>query len=604
VIRRLALWLCALLLLAVATSPYWLQLPRPQGARELARAVLVDASGAPPVEVPLPHSWPRRAGELDYQLDFHLPAIPAEPLYLFIPKLAQRAVISLGGHTLADTGNRARMIGVTSGVTALVVLPRDRLVVGSNTLDLRLATVGVMPGYLSPAYVGTAEQLGPSYRLRLFLLEHLRLMVLATQLLIVVAVLMACLYRPREPLFLWVLALLTTTLAGYAGLFVDLHERVPELMPYAFFVSASGTSMLVVAALLVNGTPAPRALQAATVLGPAACMLLGASGVVPPFKLVLAVGAPWMVLSLMATAAIACWGAWKKRVHEARLLLLPLVLMAVAAVHDGGVAARVLDGPVFLAMYYRPLLMIGIAVILMRRLGVSLHRLDEANAHLLRRLAEREEELARLHAEERFEAAQRVRHEERQRLTADLHDGLSGHLASIVALAERERAAAIERTAREALNDLRLVIHSLDIGDRELPVALGDFRDRLARQLKRLGIELEWSIARLPEISGVTPAHALNVLRIVQEAVTNAIRHGRAGRIVIQGQPEGRDGARIVVENDGAPFASQPGGRGLENMRRRAAQLGGAVTIEAWEAGGARLALSLPLELPQETAQA
>jgi signal transduction histidine kinase len=602
--RRVGWCLGALLLLAVATAPYWLQLPRPQGARELAHAVLVDASGAPPVDVTLPHSWPRRAGELDYQLNFDLASVPADPLYLFIPMLAQRAVVSLGGHTLADTGNRARMIGVTSGMSAWVILPRDRLVAGSNTIDLRLATVGVMPGYLSPAYIGTAEQLGPAYRLRLFLLEHLRLMVLAAQLLIVVAVLMACLYRPREPLFLWLLALLVTTLGGYAGLFVDLHPRVPALMPYAFFVGAMGAGMLVVVALLINGTRTPRLLQAATVLAPAACMLLAAGGVVPPFRLVLAVGAPWMVLSLVATAAITAWGAWKKRVQEAQLLLVPLLLLAIAAVHDGAVVARVLEGPVFLAMYYRPLLMIGIAVILMRRLGLSLRRVDEANAHLLQRLAQREEELARMHAQDRLEAAQRVRHEERQRLTADLHDGLSGHLASIVALAERERAAAIERTAREALDDLRLVIHSLDIGDRELPVALGDFRERLARQLKRLGIELEWSIARLPEISGVTPAHALNVLRIVQEAVTNAIRHGRAGRIAIHAQPEGASGARIVVENDGAPFASQPGGRGLENMRRRAAQLGGADTLEAWEAGGARLALSLPLELPQETVQA
>ncbi|HYD76489.1 sensor histidine kinase [Ramlibacter sp.] len=597
--RRLAACLGALLLLAVATSPYWLELPRPRGALEVATAVLVDASGAPPVAVDLPHSWPRRAGELDYQLNFELAAVPPEPLYLFIPMLAQRAVVSIGGHQLADTGNRARMIGVSSGVAALVVLPADRLVPGHNTVDIRLATVGLMPGYLSAAYVGTSGQLGPAYRLRIFLLEHLRLMVLAAQLLIIVAVLMACLYRPREPLFLWLLALLVTTMAGYAGLFVDLHPRVPTLMPYAFFTSLAGTGMLSIVALLINGTPPPRLLQAATVFVPAACMLLAASGLVPPFGLVLAVGAPLMILSLLATAAICIWGAWRKRVQEARLMLVPLLLLAIAAVHDGAVAARVLDGPVFLAMYYRPLLMVGIAVILMRRLGVSLRWLDEANANLARRLAEREQELERLHAEDRVEAAERARSEERQRLTADLHDGLSGHLASIVALAEREGVAAIERTAREALDDLRLVIHSLDIGDRELPVALGDFRDRLARQLKRLGIELEWSIARLPEISGVTPAHALNVLRIVQEAVTNAIRHGRAARIVIRGGPQAPAGACIVVENDGAPFASQPGGRGLENMRRRAAQLGGAIAIEAWEAGGARLTLSLPLELPQ-----
>ena len=96
-----------LLLLAVATSPYWLELPRPRGALEVATAVLVDASGAPPVAVDLPHSWPRRAGELDYQLNFELAAVPAEPLYLFIPMLAQRAVVSIGGHQLADTGNRS-----------------------------------------------------------------------------------------------------------------------------------------------------------------------------------------------------------------------------------------------------------------------------------------------------------------------------------------------------------------------------------------------------------------------------------------------------------------------------------------------------------------
>src|SRR5690606_17820526 len=116
------------------------------------------------------------------------------------------------------------------------------------------------------------------------------------------------------------------------------------------------------------------------------------------------------------------------------------------------------------------------------------------------------------------------RAQERQRLTVDLHDGLSGHLASIIAQAEREGAPTIERSAREALDDLRVVIHSLDIGDRELGVALAGLRERLESQLRRAGVALDWSVARLPEISGVTPAHALAVLRIVQEAVTNAVR--------------------------------------------------------------------------------
>src|SRR5690606_8109803 len=109
------------------------------------------------------------------------------------------------------------------------------------------------------------------------------------------------------------------------------------------------------------------------------------------------------------------------------------------------------------------------------------------------------------------------------------------HLASIIAMAERDRTTDIERTAREALDDLRLVIHSLDIGDRELMAALSGLRERLEPRLKRQGVLLEWSMARLPEISGVTPEYALNTLRIVQEAVTNALRHGPATRIAVRG---------------------------------------------------------------------
>lgn len=287
-----------------------------------------------------------------------------------------------------------------------------------------------------------------------------------------------------------------------------------------------------------------------------------------------------------------------RRTREAWLLLLPMLVLTLILLRDGAVAAGWLADPIYLAVYYRPMWAISVIAILMRRLGISLKQLDGANAELKRQLAQREQELARLYEEERIDAAQRVRSQERQRLTADLHDGLSGHLASIIAQAERERAEDIKHTAREALDDLRFVIYSLDIGDRELHVTLSDFRERLERQLKRLGIALDWSMAPLPEISGVTPTHALNVLRILQEAVTNAIKHGPATRLAIRGQA-GSDGtAQIVVHNDGAPF--EPGcGSGLDNMRRRAAQLGGTLRAEVLADKGTRMVLTLPLNLPE-----
>jgi two-component system, NarL family, sensor histidine kinase UhpB len=142
------------------------------------------------------------------------------------------------------------------------------------------------------------------------------------------------------------------------------------------------------------------------------------------------------------------------------------------------------------------------------------------------------------------------------------------------------------------------VINSLDLGDRDLPLALAGFRERLGPQLRRIGVELAWSMEGLPEISGVTPANALSILRILQEAVTNAIKHGPAGRITIRATGEADGSAAIRVENDGRTTLGNGKGHGLANMKRRAAQLGGAVMLDPTQ-DGMRLTLLLPATLAQ-----
>ncbi|WP_158702901.1 sensor histidine kinase [Melaminivora suipulveris] len=599
--RGAALVLACLGLLLLAGAPLWPRLATFEGGQRLVHALVAPAGegvAMPWQPVQLPHTWPPHLGDAErrYRLQFELSEAPREALYLFLPLLSQSAVVALNGAELADTGNRSLPTGITSGVTALVRLPADRLLPGTNTLDVRVAAAGVVRGHLAPPHLGSAEALTPHYRLQLFLLEHLRLMVLAGQLLLVVALLVVWLYRPAEPLFGWLLLMQALSLPLYAGLRADL-PGVQEALPYLLMVSTASTFILPIIALLVSGMPVPRALRACVPAVPALGIALALLAPLPARQVMLAFSVPAALAAVWAAVLVAAMGALRG-VREAQLLLAPLLLFALALLHDVALVAGWLDGAILLGAYYRLVLMIVIAVLLMRRMGLSLMRLDGANARLRERLAEREAQLARLHAEERREAAERVRSQERQRLTVDLHDGVSGHLASIIALAEREGAPAIERSAREALDDLRAVIHSLDIGDRELAVALAGLRERSARQLKRLGVELDWSTARLPEISGVTPTHALNVLRIVQEALTNAVRHGPATRIAVRGEAHGAAQAAIVVENDGAPFTAGGGGAGLENMRRRARLLGGAMRFEALPRGGARAVLVLPLQLP------
>jgi signal transduction histidine kinase len=114
--------------------------------------------------------------------------------------------------------------------------------------------------------------------------------------------------------------------------------------------------------------------------------------------------------------------------------------------------------------------------------------------------------------------------------------------------------------------------------------------------LRRIGVELDWSTAALPEVAGVTPGNALSILRILQEAITNALKHGPARAIKIRGSAV-PDGAVIVIENDGSAVQTGTAGLGIENMRHRAQQLGGELQLCALPSG-MRVTLLLPLHLP------
>ena len=594
---RLGLGLLWALLALLAGAPLWLTLPEPGSPPITEASRLVDGQWQP---VTLPHASGTRTGWEHYRLVVRPDR--ENPVYLYIPTVSQRAVIELSGEEIHDSLNRSSMMGLASGVATLAPLPDRLLSRDGNILDIHLQSLSLVPTYLSAVYLGSARQLAPHYRKQVFVLEYLRLLAPASQLLMTLVVLVLWLYR-REALFGWLSLLLLSSLFIYLGMLRDLVPNLLKLLPYMHMLGSSSTAILVITLLLIAGRPPPRWLKLLALLLPAACIFLGLAGIVPAMQLVLLVNAPFNIMGLLVGLAIIIWAALAQRLEEAWLLLLPILLAVLAALHDFAMITGYLDGPIFLSLYYRPALMIGIAMILMRRLGVSLNRLDGVNAYLTQRLEEQERELQRLHREERREAAQRTLSDERQRLTADLHDGLSGHLASIIALSERQGSAQVSSAAREALDDLRLVIHSLDIGEGELLVALAGLRDRLERQLRRMNVALEWSMARLPDIAGVTPSHALNVLRILQEAITNAVRHGRATRISILGSPD-RDGwARIAVENDGLPFPGdqERGGSGLSNMRRRIDRLGGDMEIEPLP-NGTRLTLLLPPRLPGSAA--
>jgi signal transduction histidine kinase len=227
-------------------------------------------------------------------------------------------------------------------------------------------------------------------------------------------------------------------------------------------------------------------------------------------------------------------------------------------------------------------------------------------------LAQLEERAARLEREQE-ERSRRAADDERNRIARELHDVVAHNVSVIAVRAGAARMTSeegggqatealglIERTARSTLAELRALLGILRRGDGQGPgrrpqPSLATL-DTLVARARAAGLRIE---ERLEGDLAALPATVdLSAYRIVQEALTNVIKHapGAHVHLVVRRFDRGLD---IVVVDDGPgapPDAS--GGQGLIGMRERAALVGGRLTVGPAMGGGFRVEAHLPLEPP------
>jgi len=193
--------------------------------------------------------------------------------------------------------------------------------------------------------------------------------------------------------------------------------------------------------------------------------------------------------------------------------------------------------------------------------------------------------------------AEQSKQAERERMLADMHDGLGSQLATArlkVELGQITQAEVAE-LLRECMADLYLMVDTLRHKGTSLAEALVDYRFRTERRVTERGLVLDWQVD-LDAAPAMPATTLLQVLRIVQESLNNALKYSRAARITI-GARYSRAGYEVWVEDNGVGLPDPPSeGRGLANMRRRARDLGASLRVERGALGvGTLVALSLPL---------
>ena len=208
-----------------------------------------------------------------------------------------------------------------------------------------------------------------------------------------------------------------------------------------------------------------------------------------------------------------------------------------------------------------------------------------------------------------------AREEERRRLRRDLHDGLGSRLAALNlqagalrGLIRRDPDAADEAVTelrdeiRASITDIRRLVYGLRppaldelglvaaIRQRAAVCALGES----SGQSNDLHVEVH-APEHLPALPAAVEAAAY---RIVEEALTNVVRHSRARTCVVRLTIEQRALITEIADDGVGMRPDNAAGVGLLSMRERAAELGGTCVVECTPGGGTRMLARLPLAGP------
>ena len=546
-----------------------------------------------------------------------LPTTRAEnnaPQTLYIPRwktIGQIAVYGDGRLLYASEGsyvhngyNHPLMVALAPGAAgatpAEILLRIDRLTSSGSAL--------------STLWVGDAGALTWRYQVRQWLQIQLPYMGSAAFLAVGAFALAVWLGRRRETLYL---LFFVTSVAGYVR---TLHyytggTRLPLADASFEWITVSSLLWLVVLVHLFlqrlhkrRHAGVDRLLVGVMLV----CTLLISPAVAALPSVVLLT--PLVNLLLLPVAlgifASALYSAWHTRSREVGLMASWIFASAACGGHDVALQNNWI-GPE--SLYVIPYAIIGLFVmftyVMFRRYREAIQSVRSLNAQLADRVRHRERELEESHSRLRVAEHGEMLSRERQRLMRDMHDGVGSSLAIVIHSVQHS---GLDRQQlggllQDCMDGLKLAIDSMEPVETDLLLLLATLRFRLAPRIESAGIRLHWQVQDLPALAWLEPASALHILRILQEAFANVLRHAGARTIRVETAATPDGGVMVAIEDDGRGFAppdpstapAHGAGRGLHNQRHRAAVLQGRVS---WDTGSAGTRFQLWLPLRHDTA--
>ncbi len=601
--------------LALTSTLFFYKIPLPEDRLSLSIVEFSafktqDLDKIPPqswATITLPDDWRKqdenRKGIVSgwYRTHIKLATLPEHPLAILIASPRMNIAVYLNHNLLGQGGRFDDPVARNWWTPLLFSIPASLLKVGKNTLHIYLKTDQAGAGYLPELHLAPYENLINSYASHYFF--RVTSIQFITLLLFLQSGIFALLwyFRKHEVYYgyyaigalLWGLHNLTlftvhipvnrllwdwfsyTTLGFYAFISVIFFHRffakkVPHIeRPMLIFA-------VLCAAVLYFLEEKAFYFVAQTLWYPAA-YLAGVYG---------------LLFLVMNT--------WKNNNTESQIITLSGFVIMLYAGHDILVFHGLIDwAQGYFIQYAAVILLIGFTLILLRRFISAQYELNTLRKDIAPQLENKTAELEMNKQKLLRLENQHARSGDRARLILDMHDGVGGSLVSILATIELGKAnmQQISGALRDTLNDIQLMIDSMDIQENDLTVVLGMFRTRIDRRLRNSEISLEWDIHDMPSIPSFDSGKALLVLRILQEVISHVIKQGRATKIRLSAYQfqDRTKGSAVVIEVCDNSKSLSTDKHVREKLQHRARSVGYRLYFES-NLSGTQVRLLLPLE--------
>lgn len=535
--------------------------------------------------------WPGFDGVVWYRLRWEQPT-PVEPVGLMLDYLNMAGAVYLNGALLNRDASLVEPLTHAWNTPQYWLLSAPMLRPGGNTLLIRVSGLAAYQPGLGPVAIGDPDAMVERYEDARWLRRDLPLFSLAVTTTLGILFLSLWAMRRRESVYGW-FGLMTIAWWCYG-----LNQVATTSWP---FTSTHGWERAVSIAFMAYCAcfavficrfcerVYPRAERVLWWLAGCGAVVLVAT---PTTHIELArnIMALLPAMVLLAACFLLLYNAARSRLVEQHILALCVMICLLAGIHDLLVFFGYLSSNLYFTVSSFQLLMCGMALVLARRFVASLRRIEGFNDELTRKVEAATQELAAtLRYQHELEVAN-ARLGERLNLAHDLHDGLGGTLVSNIVTLEHTPDGIPSRRflgiLKELRDDLRIIIDtaaSHQRGESSLAELVAPLRHRLTRLFESHDIDCDWEIEGVDQCY-LGASQSVDVLRILQEGLTNVLKHSRATAVQVLLRAEEKTLHLRIVDN-GVGFdtglANPHGGAGMRSMKARASRLGGVLAIQS-----------------------